>query len=70
MKLNSPLAHPIKGVRSPLTWARTYAFLVVPSLVLLILLWLPFGFSIGALIEEWDVLSYFTSSGVFFLVRC
>ena len=45
---------------------RTWAFFIVPSLLLVGLLWLPFGFSIGALIEEWDVLAIFNSVGVFF----
>ena len=44
----------------------TWAFFVAPSLVLVALLWLPFGFSVGALIEEWDVLAIFNNVGVFF----
>ena len=39
--------------------------LVLPSVLLVAFLWLPFGFSLTGLIEEWDVLGYFTRSGVF-----
>ena len=36
----------------------------LPSAVVVLLLWLPFGFSLQGLIEEWDVLRMFTESGV------
>ncbi len=37
-----------------------WGFLFIPCAVALLLLWLPFGFSITGLIEEWDVLALFT----------
>ena len=35
----------------------------LPSAAVVLLLWLPFGFSLHGLIEEWDVLGTFTISG-------
>lgn len=42
------------------TLLRRWGFLVLPCAVMIALLWLPFGFSITGLIEEWDVLALFT----------
>jgi len=39
---------------------RRWSFLVLPCAIMVALLWLPFGFSITGLIEEWDVLALFT----------
>lgn len=44
----------------PATLMRRWGFLVIPCALMLALLWLPFGFSITGLIEEWDVLALFT----------
>jgi putative flippase GtrA len=41
--------------------------LLLPPLVVVGLLWLPFGFRLGGLIEEWDVLGLFSLRGLFFL---
>lgn len=41
--------------------------LLVPTLVLIVLLWLPFGFHMGALIEDWGLLRIYSEVGpVFF----
>ncbi len=40
----------------------------LPIAVLVALLWLPFGFQLGGLLEEWDVLGLFTHFGAFFVV--
>ncbi len=37
--------------------------LVVPSLVLILLLWLPFGFHLGALLEDWGLLRIYSEVG-------
>lgn len=42
------------------------AFLI-PSLLLVWAIWLPFGFSLTGLIEEWGVLGLFTKLGLFFI---
>jgi hypothetical protein len=48
-------------------WLRTItATLLLPALVIAAL-WFPFGFSLGGLVEEWDVLFLFARHGVFFL---
>jgi hypothetical protein len=39
---------------------------VIPALTVTAL-WLPFGFSLGGLIEEWDVLALFARHGLFFI---
>jgi putative flippase GtrA len=44
-----------------------FALLLIPPLVLVVLLWLPFGFRMGGLIEEWGVLGLFATHGLFFL---
>lgn len=51
--------------RSTITSRRTAlaAALVVPSLLTLVLLWLPFGFGMGGLIEEWGLLGLFNTHG-------
>ena len=47
--------------------ARTIiAILVLPALGI-VALWFPFGFSLGGLIEEWDILFLFAQHGVFFV---
>jgi len=40
-------------------------FLIFPAIVVM-LIWLPFGFQMTRLIEEWDVLGLFAKNGVFF----
>ena len=42
---------------------------ILPTAVLVAALWLPFGFSLTGLIEEWDLLGWFTTSGLFFNVH-
>ncbi len=48
---------------------RTWLALILPPAVAVVLLWLPFGFSLHGLIEEWDVLSVFTNSGPVLFVQ-
>lgn len=43
--------------------------LALPLAVLLFALWLPFGFSMTGLIEEWDLLGLFAAHGPFFYVH-
>lgn len=40
-----------------------WGFLFLPAAIALLLVWMPFGFSITGLIEEWQVLSVFTGYG-------
>ena len=42
------------------------AILVLPALTVAAL-WIPFGFSLGGLIEEWDVLFLFAQHGIFYI---
>jgi hypothetical protein len=42
------------------------AIVVLPSLTVAAL-WIPFGFSLGGLIEEWDALFLFAQHGVFYI---
>ena len=42
------------------------AIFVLPALVISAL-WFPFGFSLGGLIEEWDILFLFARHGLFFI---
>jgi len=42
------------------------AILVLPAFVVAAL-WYPFGFALGGLLEEWDVLTLFSQNGVFYL---
>lgn len=44
----------------PATFLQRWGFLAIPCAIMIVLLWLPFGFSITGLIEEWDVLALFT----------
>src|SRR5262249_30233724 len=47
--------------------ANTFiAVLVLPALAV-IALWIPFGFSLGGLVEEWDILFLFARDGVFYI---
>ena len=47
--------------------ARTLiAIFVLPALVV-VALWFPFGFSLGGLVEEWDILYLFAHNGLFFI---
>src|SRR5260221_13906064 len=39
--------------------------LILPAFVVAAL-WYPFGFALGGLLEEWDVLTLFSQNGVFF----
>lgn len=39
----------------------------LPSALLVFALWLPFGFALTGLIEEWGVLGLFTTQGLFFI---
>jgi hypothetical protein len=36
-------------------------------IAIVILVWLPFGFQLGGLIEEWDILGLFSEHGLFFI---
>ncbi|VTU17414.1 hypothetical protein H6CHR_00769 [Variovorax sp. PBL-H6] len=48
---------------------RTLVALILPTAVAIALLWIPFGFSLHGLIEEWDVLGIFTISGPVLFVQ-
>ena len=46
---------------------RIWLALLAPAVAIVLLIWLPFGFTMGGLIEEWDVLGLFTTHGLFFV---
>jgi hypothetical protein len=48
---------------------RQAAIVLLPSLAIVAALWLPFGFSMGGLVEEWDLLGLFTEHGPFLMVH-
>jgi len=45
---------------------RTWLPFIISPVLIVLLLWLPFGFQLNGLIEEWDVLALFTKNGLFF----
>ncbi|WP_457095015.1 hypothetical protein, partial [Microvirga sp. P5_D2] len=45
-----------------------WLLIVIPGLAV-IALWLPFGFFLGGLIEEWGILALFTKHGTQFLAN-
>ena len=42
--------------------------LFITSIFIMIVLWLPFGFSLSGLIEEWSILGTYIQSGIFFFI--
>lgn len=46
---------------------QTWLALLAPSILVVLVLWLPFGFELTGLIEEWGVLGQFTRHGLFFV---
>lgn len=58
---------------SPKTAANKYRVInhsaghILPTLIIVAALWIPFGFAMTGVIEEWWVLGLFTSHGIFFL---
>ena len=46
---------------------QTWLALIAPSILVVLALWLPFGFGLSGLIEEWSVLGLFTTDGLFFV---
>lgn len=54
-------------IQGPSAISMTWSLIVVPTLSV-IMLWLPFGFSLGGLIEEWGVLALFTKQGANYIV--
>ena len=62
------------NIRSPHLWrsfdiwgATVFAILVLPVLTV-IAIWLPFGFSLGGLVEEWGFLELFARKGAFYVI--
>jgi hypothetical protein len=48
---------------------RTWPAFALPSVVVVLMLWLPFGFSLHGLLEEWGVLGLFTNTGPVLFVK-
>jgi len=48
-------------------WVKTIIALLGLPIVTVVALWFPFGFSLGGLIEEWDILFLFARNGVFYI---
>ncbi|ROO00268.1 hypothetical protein BK674_14625 [Pseudomonas moraviensis] len=48
-------------------FVRRWLVHIIPAIVVIVLLWIPFGFTLTGLIEEWGVLGLFVQHGVFFL---
>lgn len=45
---------------------RTWLPFLISPVVVVLLIWLPFGFHLTGIIEEWDVLALFTKNNLFF----
>lgn len=45
-----------------------WAALIIPVLITTLALWIPFGFALTGLVEEWDVLATFTANPLYFIV--
>lgn len=48
---------------------RTVLAVVVLPLLTVAVLWIPFGFSLGGLVEEWGFLELFARKGVFYIIN-
>lgn len=55
------------SIDDPRPLAKRWLVHILPATVVIFLLWLPFGFALTGLIEEWGVLGLFVQHGVFFL---
>ncbi|GAA4337543.1 hypothetical protein GCM10023165_15630 [Variovorax defluvii] len=53
----------VRAVAGSLGSARR---MLLPSVAVVVLLWMPFGFAMTGLIEEWDLLGLFAEHGTFF----
>lgn len=40
---------------------------IIPAVIIVLILWLPFGFALTGLIEEWGVIGLFVKHGIFFV---
>ena len=49
-----------------ITFKRNWILFLISSVLVVLLIWLPFGFQLSGLIEEWDTLALFTKNGLFF----
>jgi len=56
----------IRVFRQPPAAMLQLALLVVPSCLLIILLWFPFGFHMGAMLEDWGLLRIYSEQGPIF----
>ena len=56
-----------KTVQGDRKWGRTILTILGLPALTVAALWIPFGFSLGGLVEEWDVLFLFTQHGVFYI---
>jgi hypothetical protein len=58
----------VKGGRTPTPYLlTTLLWMLFSSMVLTVLIWLPTGFNLGGLIEEWGYLNTFERHGVYFV---
>ena len=46
---------------------KKVSFILLPSLAVILLLWFPYGFHMGGLIEEWGLLWLYVQHGAFFI---
>jgi hypothetical protein len=51
------------SINASLKWLA----LIVPSLLIILAIWLPFGFNLTGLIEEWGILGSYINHGLFFI---
>lgn len=60
------LSTSLHGDRSGLVQRANAGILLLPALAVIVLLWLPFGWHMGPLLEEWGVLGLYAEHGVFY----
>ena len=65
-KIRLAKSHPLRAAANTMT-RQTWLALIAPSILVVLALWLPFGFELTGLIEEWGVLGDFTTHGIFFV---
>ena len=61
LHLNSDNRKSILGIK------RTWLAILTPPLFIVLFIWLPFGFTLTGLLEEWSVLGLFATHGLFFV---
>ncbi len=49
-------------------WFAIALAIIVLPIITVVAIWIPFGFSLGGLVEEWGFLELFSRKGVFYII--